>query len=309
MSYLTTNWAHPWIAVLSFLVIVVHERGLQEINRRSTKEHAARRRRKLLLSYAGIVVLALSIVSPLEYWSMQYFWIHMLQHITVMLAAPSLYLAGAPTLPLLHAIPVRARRALLRRLFVRKRRHPLRVIGATLISPRFSIVFFNLVMVAWMLPSLFNPVMANENLHIGLMLPTFFIAGLLFWIQIVPSAPFRPRLSPIGQAGALLVSNAVMVVIAISISLLVAVPLYKFGSMGMPMGKITLSPFADQQIGAAILWVCGDFWCFPALIAAIRRAVKEESASDVLDRLLRRRSNLTVEEFLAADSNRFSPRR
>jgi putative membrane protein len=309
MSYLTTNWAHPWIAVLAFLVIVVHERGLQEINRRSTKEHAVRRRRKLLLSYAGIIVLALSIVSPLEYWSMQYFWIHMLQHITVMLAAPSLYLAGAPTLPVLHAIPIRARRALLRRLFIRKRRHPLRVIGATLISPRFSIVFFNLVMVAWMLPSLFNPVMANENLHIGLMLPTFFIAGLLFWLQIVPSAPFRPRLSPIGQAGALLISNAVMVVIAISISLLVAVPIYKFGSMGMQMSKITLSPFADQQIGAAILWVCGDFWCFPALIAAIRRAVKEESASDVLDRLLHRRSNLTVEEFLAADSNRFSPRR
>jgi cytochrome c oxidase assembly factor CtaG len=309
MSYLTTNWAHPWIAVLAFLVIVVHERGLQEINRRSTKDHAARRRRKFWFSYAGIIVLALSIVSPLEYWSMQYFWVHMLQHITVMLAAPSLYLAGAPTLPLVHAIPIRARRALLRRVFIRKRRHPLRVIGATLISPRFSIIFFNVVMVAWMLPSLFNPVMANENLHIGLMLPTFFLAGLLFWIQIVPSAPFRPRLSPIGQAGALLISNVVMIVIAISISILVSVPLYKFGSMAMPMGKITLSRFADQQIGAAILWVCGDFWCFPALIAAIRRAVKEESASDVLDRLLRRRSNMTVEEFLSADTDRFSPRR
>jgi len=309
MSYLTTNWAHPWIAVLAFLVLVVHERGLQEINRRSTKEHADRRRRKLLLSYAGIIVLALSIVSPLEYWSMQYFWIHMLQHITVMLAAPSLYLAGAPALPLLHAIPIRARRALLRRVFIRKQRHPLRVIGAILISPQFSIVFFNVVMVAWMLPSLFNPVMANENLHIGLMLPTFFLAGLLFWLQIVPSAPFRPRLSPIGQAGALLISNVVMIIIAITISLLVAVPLYKFGPMGMSMGKKTLSPFADQQIGAAILWVCGDFWCLPALIVAIKRATKEESASDVLDRLLRRRSNLTVEEFLAADSDRYSPRR
>lgn len=309
MSYLITNWAHPWIAVLAFLVIIVHERGLLAINRRSTKDHAARRRRKLWFSYAGIIVLALSIVSPLEYWSMQYFWIHMLQHITVMLAAPSLYVAGAPTLPLLHSIPIRARRALLRRLFIRKKRHPLRVIGATLISPKFSIVLFSVVMVVWMIPSIFNPVMANENLHIGVMLSTFFLSGLLFWMQFIPSAPFRPRLSPMSQAGALIISNAVMVVIAISISILVSAPLYKFGSMGMSMGKVTLNRFADQQIGAAILWVCGDFWCLPPLIMAIRRATKEESASEVVDRLLRRGANLTAEEFVSRDTDRFSSQR
>jgi len=71
----------------------------------------------------------------LQYWSMEYFWVHMIQHVTVMLAAPALYVAGAPAIPLTFALAVATRRRLLRWVFLRPGRPLLRRIGAVVFSP------------------------------------------------------------------------------------------------------------------------------------------------------------------------------
>ncbi|MBV9096053.1 MAG: hypothetical protein JO132_19635 [Streptosporangiaceae bacterium] len=52
---------------------------------------------------------------------------------------------------------------------------------------------------------------------------------------------------------------------------------------------MTLPPFADQQIGAAILWVCGDFWAVPAMYFVVRRMITAEgSMSAAVDKILNR---------------------
>jgi len=305
VNYLTHHWGYPIIAIIAIVIVAVHERGLRAVNARSTPSHARSRRLRMWLSYAGIAVATLSVVSPLQYWSMEYFWVHMIQHVTVMLAAPALYVAGAPAIPLVFALPVTTRRRLLRRVFLRPGRPLLRRIGAVVFSPLFAVIFFNAVMVVWMVPSVFNPVMGNPRLHVGLMLSSFFVSGLLFWLQFIPSRPWRPTLTPFARVGALLFTNLVMTIIAMSLSFFASGSFYDIGNSMLHMANMasmtptTLNPFADQQIGAAILWVCGDFWCYPALVMALRLATKNDANSSAMDEVLRGSRTMTAEEFRA----------
>ncbi len=303
MNYLTQNWDYPAIWIYALAVVLVHEIGLRDLNARSTRAHALARRRKMWFTYAGIAVLTLSIVSPLEYWSMEYFWVHMIQHVTVMLAAPALYVAGGPTIPLIHAVPVTLRRRVLRALLLGRARHAVRRITAFVFSPWVAIVLFNAVMVLWMIPRLFNPVMGSADLHIVLMLGSFFVSGVLFWLQFIPSRPFRPQLSPFARLGTLLLTNLVMTLIAMSLSFLASGPFYDIGNSMLGMANMgtmvptTLNPFADQQIGAAILWVCGDFWCLPAIIMVLRQIMRDDGSTSFIDRILRGRNSTTAEEY------------
>jgi hypothetical protein len=96
----------------------------------------------------------------------------------------------------------------------------------------------------------------------------------------------RPKATLLWQGGAIVATDIVMFVLAMALSIFSASSWYPVYAH---IRGVTLPPFADQQIGAAILWVCGDFWAVPALIIVIRRAVVEERGfSNVLERLVHR---------------------
>jgi len=281
MGYLTDRWSFDPFLIIAIVLAVWYEIGLARLAR-SSPERTRPRRIRSLWFYGGLVVTLLAVASPVEYEADRYFFMHMIQHLLLMFAAPTLIVAGAPWQPLLDGLPRRARAALITGGWSR----PLRATASWLLRPWVAVGAFNLVMILWHTPALLDLAEDSQPVKIWLMHSSFLIAGVLFWLQFIPSPPLRMRMPPEAQAAALVVTNVIMWILAMAMSIMTQVSWYAAYDH---IPGVTLAPFADQQIGAGILWVCGDFWAIPTLIVVVRRIMEADGTlGGALDRILAR---------------------
>jgi cytochrome c oxidase assembly factor CtaG len=291
MHYLLEHWSLDPFLVLVAIVVAWHETGLHRLAKRSRPERTRQRRIRSLWFYAGLAVLLLAVVSPIDYWSDAYFTVHMVQHLLLMFAAPSLVVAGAPGQPLLAALPGRSGKAVTRSVLAGRWARPARAAFTFLTGPVVAVAAFNLAMIGWHIPAAFDLAADNPAVHVWLEHGSFFAAGVLFWLQFIPSPPFRSRMPLLGRAAALLATNVVMIFIAMSLSIFATHSVY---APYQHVPGVTLPAFADQQIGAAVLWVCGDFWALPTMIVTIRKLLSDETGvGTALDRFVRSGSRAT----------------
>src|SRR6267154_6573494 len=177
MSYLTDHWSFDPFMIVVAVLVIWHEIGLARLARRSRPDRTRQRRQRSFFFYAGLAMLLLTVQSPIDYWSDDYFFIHMIQHLLLMFAAPTLVVAGAPWQPLLDGLPGRAGQAATASVLRDRWSRPLRAIAGFLLRPWVSVILFSAVMLAWHLPALFDLAERNQAVHIGVMHESFFLAG------------------------------------------------------------------------------------------------------------------------------------
>ncbi len=205
--------------------------------------------------FAALAVLAIALASPIEILSERLFWVHMIQHVLLLMVAAPLFVLARPWIRLWRCLPLATRRSLARGLSHGERAAPLRVMSRTLGRPTPSFVAFSVVLLGWHVPALFDATLRSSPLH-ALEHTLFFLTALMFWKQVIPSPPLRSQLVAAQRVlyvvGAMILSWALAVVLALAPS-----PLYDFYAhqASRPGG---ISAIGDQQLAAGIMWVPGS---------------------------------------------------
>jgi putative membrane protein len=168
----------PAILIGTALALVLFAQAFVRLRRRSP-DHAPWRR--ALLFAAGLALLVLPLVSPLDHLGdEELLSAHMLQHVLIGDAAPALLLVAVRGPLLFFLLPP----ALLRPLASFR---PLRVFLSLLLIPLVSLGLWAVTIYAWHIPQVYDHAAAHQTVH-DLEHLSFFVAGLLAWTQLVDPA-------------------------------------------------------------------------------------------------------------------------
>lgn len=188
---------------------------------------------------AGLLALFLTLNGPLHDLSDSYlFSAHMVQHLVLTMLVTPLLIAGTPGWMLRPALRSRAVATVARRI--------------TTGPAAFAI--FNITIVAWHLPPLYNLAMAHHPVHIVQHL-CFLVASTIMWWPLMSTMPELPRLSYPKQMLYLFLVMLPMSMVAMIITYAdtVLYPAYSSAPRVWP-----LSPLQDQRLGGLIMWIPGS---------------------------------------------------
>jgi cytochrome c oxidase assembly factor CtaG len=231
---LWTAWSAD-VAVLAgaAVALTLYAMGWTRLRRRGRRDLADARR--AVAFTAGVVLVVLSVVSPLDEIGERYLlWGHMGQHLLLADLGPLLMAAGLMGPLSVFVVP----RVVLRGLSPTR---PARAVLGVLGKPVSAFVVWALVMVGWHVPAAYEYALAHRWAH-DLQHATMLSAGLLVWIHILAAVP-RLHASPARRAGLAVAVFAVGMVIAQVLFL--SDPLYDV-YIDQPDRLLGLSPAGDQ---------------------------------------------------------------
>jgi len=205
---------------------------------------------KAVSFFGGLAVMFVALTGPVHDLSDYYlFSAHMIQHMLLVFALPPLLLHGTPGWMLRPLL----RDARLLRL------------GRALTRPTGAFAVFNLILVAWHLPPLYNLAMEQLPVHIVEHL-MIMAASVILWWPVLSPLPELPRAAYPIQLLYLFVVGLPMVMVAIFITMADSV-LYPYYAAA-PRVWERLTPHADQHLGGLIMWIPGGL-VFLAAISVV----------------------------------------
>lgn len=234
------SW-EPGVLLLLLVWAGLYRRGMDALRR--VPRGVKGRGRRALAFWAGWVLLAAALVSPLHAMGGALLWAHMVQHELLMVAAAPLLVLGRPLVVALRGLPEAGRRRAGR--WLRTLRPLTRRVGGV----ETAWALHALAIVGWHVPALYDRSATSELVH-SLQHASFLGTALVFWHAVLIDAPRRAR------QGAAILSLFTTAIYTGGLGALLTVasePWYHAYRDGPPLWGLT--PLEDQQLAGLIMWV------------------------------------------------------
>ena len=242
-AHLSASWeTPPAVLIAAAVAALLFVQAFVRLRRRRA-EHAPWTR--LVLFAAGLALLVLPLVSPLDEWGDERLLsAHMLQHVLIGDAAAALLVVAVRGPLVFFLLPP----ALLRPLAAFR---PLRAALAVLLLPLVSLGLWAAAILAWHVPRLYDYAAAHPAVH-DLEHVSFVVTGVLVWMQLVDPARHGRLRRPqriFFALGMLAITQPLVDVLLFS-----SAP--RYDRYGSPVDRLFgLSPLTDQRLAGAVMMV------------------------------------------------------
>lgn len=259
----------PDIVVPTLLVLALYAVGLA----RRPGSFDARPWRHMAFFW-GVIVVFLSLASPLDAMADHLFFMHQVQHMLLRVVGPMLIALSQPQGVLIAGLPSLARRNGLAPILTSR---AMRAVFGFLTLPVTVTALFVASLYIWQWPPLHNLAIVNEGVHYAMHV-TMLSAGLLFFWRV-----FDQRPAPKGaRYGVRLMMLWVAVLSNIPIGAYTTFKqdeLYPaYGLIGRPFH---MTPMADERLGGFIMWAPASMMMLLAVLVVIHSwGVHEERVED-----------------------------
>lgn len=268
-----TSWSwDPTIVIGVGLAAVLYARGWHVLQRQ-TRGRAGLEPWRVWCFYFGLLSIAIALLSPIDAYGEVLFFMHMIQHMLLIIFGAPFVLLGAPLVPTMLGLP-RSIRAAVGYIFSAKL--PFRMIFHLLTTPMVALVIFLLVIGLWHVPRYYDAAQGASAVHyIEHMM--FLGSALLYWWPVIHPTGGKRRLG-YGVALAFLLPTLVQGMIIGAILTFAKEPLYRTYIAAPRMWG--LSALADQQIAGLIMWLVGGMIYLIPVFILLSLFMKDDERTD-----------------------------
>ena len=227
---------------------------------------------KLFFISVSVFLLVFVLEGPIDYFAEEMFFIHMIQHLTLMIVIAPLLLS-ANAMPVFIWGTPKPIRGIISKPFAGESK--LKKVLSVITKPRYSLILYIVNLYIWHIPFFYNLTLKYDTFHF-INHAMFVFMALLLWWPIIGPAPVRSNLSNPQKIVYLLLAVTPSAALAAFITLS-GDSLYAYEST--PLHWNMLSHVEDQTWGGLIMWLPGNFLFLGVLTTLFFRWAKEEEGS------------------------------